>query len=207
MSIGTILGNYASKGGPSDNKDINTILDSIGSYAKLSVKIKGLGTKATPDDYKQLNSARNTVLKEFVGLSCADMNDLGSTGLVGGKDLADKYTAAINYLNDSGNNVGKTIAKLIVTTPEKLNCVIAGFNSQSSIKTKLPPLDVDKLTNSLFTELSTTQRVAETCLGRVLIISLVLVGLLCLLFLGLFISASKKLKRAPVANYSQRTMY
>ncbi len=209
MSNGTILGNYASKGGPSSNKSVNTFFEAIGNYVKTSAKVDGLVklSKATADDYKDLNEARNTVIKDFVGLSCSDMNDIGSSGLAGGEKKAEEYTSAINYINDSKNGVGRNIAKLVMTAPEKLNCIIGGYNSQSTIKTKLPPLDVDKFTDSVFTELSTTHRVAETCLGRVLIISLVIVGLLCLLFLGLFISASKKLKRNSANNFSRQNTY
>ena len=129
------------------------------------------------------------------------MREAGSTGLVGGEAQAEKYTAAINFINDTKNQVGKNIAKLLVTTPDKINCIIGGYNSQT--KTKVPPLDVDKITDSIFTELSTPHRVAETCLGRVLIISLVIVGLLCLLFLGLFISSSKKLKQSQRNSFSR----
>ena len=206
----TILGNYASHGGPTDNTDVNNLAHALDNYSKTAIKIAALNRgskKATSDDYKKLNQSGLTVLRDWTALSCSDMKTVGKT-MLGTADKAVGYTSTVNFINDSSNDVGGAIAKLILSTPEQINCMISGFNSQNSdLKQPVPQLDVDKFSDSIFRHFSTSHRVAETCLGRVLIISLVIVGLLCLLFLGLFISASKKLKGGHMKSTPRRNTY
>ena len=128
------------------------------------------------------------VLNDWTNLSCTDLQGAGSLFLGDSKN-APKITSMVNFINND-SKAGASFAKLMTKSPAQLNCLIEQFNKEK--ETSIPSINTEMLNDSMFSFLSTNQRVAESSLGKGLIIALVVVGVLCVIILGMYLTCSGK---------------